>query len=53
MPIKVVLLPLGPAGGVAQFPNDKGAAFQVPTETVVRMKGADMMLGHFQELFNL
>ena len=53
LPVKVVLLPLGPAGGVGQFPNDEGAAFQVPTETVVQMKGADMMLGHFRELFNV
>jgi NADH dehydrogenase FAD-containing subunit len=50
---KVILLPLGPTGGVGQFPNEEGAAFQVPTETVVQMKGAEMMLGHFRELFNL
>jgi hypothetical protein len=31
----------------------QGAAFQVPRETVARMKGAEMMLGHFRELFNL
>jgi NADH dehydrogenase FAD-containing subunit len=53
LPVKVGLVPLGPTGGVGQFPNDQGAAFQVPTETVVQMKGANMMLGHFQELFNL
>jgi NADH dehydrogenase FAD-containing subunit len=52
VPVKVVLLPLGPAGGVGQFPNELGEAFQVPLETVVGMKGAGMMLGHFQELFN-
>lgn len=52
-PAKVVLLPLGPAAGVGQFPNEAGAAFQVPLETVVQMKGADMMLGHFKELFNV
>lgn len=50
---KVVLLPLGPAGGVGQFPDEQGAAFRVPTETVAQMKGAEMMLGHFRELFNL
>ncbi|MBS2536356.1 FAD-dependent oxidoreductase [Catenulispora sp. NF23] len=53
LPIKVGLVPLGPAGGVGQFPNDEGAAFQVPKETVIQMKGAEMMLGHFQELFNI
>ena len=53
LPVRVGLIPLGPAGGVGQFPNEQGAAFQVPRETVVRMKGAEMMLGHFRELFNL
>ncbi|WP_194924646.1 NAD(P)/FAD-dependent oxidoreductase [Catenulispora pinisilvae] len=53
LPIKVGLVPLGPTGGVGQFPNDEGAAFQVPKETVIQMKGAEMMLGHFQELFNI
>ena len=53
LPVKVGLIPLGPAGGVGQFPNEQGAAFQVPRETVVQMKGAHMMLGHFRELFNL
>ena len=53
LPIKVGLMPLGPTGGVGQFPNEEGAAFQVPTETVVRMKGTEMMLGHFRELFNV
>ena len=52
-PARVILLPLGPAAGVGQFPNEQGAAFQVPMETVVQMKGADMMLGHFQKLFNV
>ncbi|GAA1985778.1 NAD(P)/FAD-dependent oxidoreductase [Catenulispora subtropica] len=52
IPVKVILLPLGPAAGVGQFPNELGVAFQVPVETVVRMKGAGMMLGHFQELFS-
>ena len=53
LPIKVGLLPLGPTGGVGQFPDEHGAPFQVPTETVVQMKGSEMMLGHFRELFNL
>ncbi|NUR24946.1 MAG: FAD-dependent oxidoreductase [Catenulispora sp.] len=53
IPVKVILLPLGPAAGVGQFPNELGAAFQVPLETVVEMKGAGMMLGHFQKLFNV
>lgn len=53
IPVKVILLPLGPAAGVGQFPNELGAAFQVPLETVVQMKGAGMMLGHFRELFNV
>ena len=53
LPIKVGLLPLGPTGGIGQFPNEQGAPFQVPTETVVQMKGSEMMLGHFRELFNL
>ena len=52
-PVKVILLPLGPAAGVGQFPNEQGAPLQTPTETVVQMKGANMMLGHFQELFNV
>jgi NADH dehydrogenase FAD-containing subunit len=51
--VKVGLLPLGPSGGVGQFPDEEGAPFQVPTETVVQMKGTEMMLGHFRELFNL
>lgn len=53
LPVKVGLLPLGPTGGVGQFPNEEGVAFQVPTETVVQMKGTEMMLGHFRELFNV
>lgn len=53
MPVKVILLPLGPSAGVGQFPDEQGAPFQVPTETVVQMKGANVMLGHFQELFNV
>ena len=53
LPIKVGLLPLGPTGGVGQFPDEQGAPFQVPMETVVQMKGSEMMLGHFRELFNV
>ncbi|OLE29182.1 MAG: FAD-dependent oxidoreductase [Catenulispora sp. 13_1_20CM_3_70_7] len=53
IPVKVILLPLGPAAGVGQFPNEQGTPFQVPVETVIEMKGRDMMLGHFRELFNV
>ncbi|GAA2051464.1 rubredoxin-NAD(+) reductase AlkT [Catenulispora yoronensis] len=53
IPVKVILLPLGPAAGVGQFPSETGAAFQVPLELVVQMKGSTMMLAHFQELFGL
>ncbi|MFL6112335.1 MAG: FAD-dependent oxidoreductase, partial [Catenulispora sp.] len=53
IPVKVILLPLGPAAGVGQFPNEQGTPFQTPAATVIQMKGADMMLGHFRELFNV
>ena len=51
MPVKVVLLPLGPSAGVGQFPNEQGTPFPLPTEQVVAIKGATMMIDHYKGLF--
>ncbi|TDD79101.1 FAD-dependent oxidoreductase [Actinomadura darangshiensis] len=46
----MILLPLGPRGGVGQLPTPDGP-FVVPVETVVEYKGADLFTGRFAELF--
>lgn len=46
----MILLPLGPRGGVGQLPTPGGPSV-VPTATVVEYKGADLFTGRFAELF--
>ncbi|WP_412517151.1 FAD-dependent oxidoreductase [Actinomadura madurae] len=46
----MILLPLGPRGGVGQLPTPDGPSV-VPTATVVEYKGADLFTGRFAELF--
>lgn len=45
-----VLLPLGPLGGVGQFPSPEGPLV-LPAETVAEYKGNDLFTGRFVELF--
>ena len=45
----LILLPLGPAGGVSQLP---GRGF-VGAEMTAQLKGHDMFVGRYAELFNL
>jgi NADH dehydrogenase FAD-containing subunit len=49
-PIPSVLLPLGPSGGVGQFPSPDGPAV-LPASTVSDYKGKDLFTGRFAELF--
>jgi len=49
-PIPSVLLPLGPSGGVGQFPSPDGPAV-LPASTVSDYKGKDLFTGRFVELF--
>jgi apoptosis-inducing factor 2 len=49
-PIPSILLPLGPAGGVGQFPSEDGPVL-IPPETVSEYKGRDLFTGRFAELF--
>lgn len=49
-PVPMVLLPLGPAGGVGQMPTDDGPV-ALPAEQVSAYKGTDLMVGRFAELF--
>ncbi|MEH1124930.1 FAD-dependent oxidoreductase [Micromonospora sp. CPCC 206061] len=46
----MVLLPLGPRGGVGQFPTPEGP-IAVPAATVSEYKGADMFTARFIEQF--
>ncbi|MEU4548066.1 NAD(P)/FAD-dependent oxidoreductase [Nonomuraea dietziae] len=46
----MILLPLGPRGGVGQLPTPDGPAV-VPAETVSAYKGADLFTGRFTEQF--
>lgn len=46
----MILLPLGPRGGVGQMPTPDGPSV-VPTATVVEYKGADLFTGRFADLF--
>lgn len=49
-PIPSVLLPLGPLGGVGQFPSPDGPLV-LPAATVSEYKGHDLFTGRFAELF--
>nr|WP_279433635.1 hypothetical protein [Actinomadura sp. KC345] len=46
----MILLPLGPRGGVGQLPGPGGPDV-LPAETVAEYKGADLFTGRFAELF--
>ncbi|MFE3452658.1 NAD(P)/FAD-dependent oxidoreductase [Nonomuraea sp. NPDC059194] len=50
LPHPMILLPLGPRGGVGQLPSPDGPAV-VPTETVVAYKGADLFTARFTDQF--
>ncbi|MGV9382940.1 NAD(P)/FAD-dependent oxidoreductase [Nonomuraea sp. NPDC003707] len=50
LPHPMILLPLGPRGGVGQLPSPDGPAV-VPAETVSAYKGADLFTGRFTEQF--
>ncbi|MEV4062286.1 NAD(P)/FAD-dependent oxidoreductase [Nonomuraea dietziae] len=50
LPHPMILLPLGPRGGVGQLPTPDGPAV-VPAETVSAYKGADLFTGRFTEQF--
>ncbi|GGR27185.1 NAD(P)/FAD-dependent oxidoreductase [Streptomyces roseolus] len=49
-PVPSVLLPLGPLGGVGQFPSPDGPLV-LPAATVCEYKGGDLFTGRFAELF--
>ena len=49
-PHVMILLPLGPRGGVGQLPTPDGPAV-VPAATVAEYKGADLFTGRFTEQF--
>lgn len=44
----VIVVPLGPEGGSGQFPGQDDL---VPVETVAELKGRDLMVGAFAQLF--
>lgn len=46
----MILLPLGPRGGVGQLPTPHGPAV-VPATTVSQYKGTDLFTGRFTEQF--
>ncbi|WP_432928768.1 hypothetical protein ACQPZZ_03175 [Microbispora sp. CA-135349] len=50
LPHPMILLPLGPRGGVGQLPTPDGPVV-VPAETVSAYKGADLLTGRFTEQF--
>ncbi|MFJ4584615.1 NAD(P)/FAD-dependent oxidoreductase [Streptomyces echinatus] len=50
LPFPMILLPLGPTGGVGQLPSADGP-FTVPRSTVSEYKGADLFTGRFVEQF--
>jgi len=50
LPHPMILLPLGPRGGVGQLPTPDGPAV-VTAETVSQYKGADLFTGRFTEQF--
>lgn len=49
-PVRSILLPLGPGGGVGQLPSPDGPVVLSP-ERVAERKGADLYVGRFAELF--
>ncbi|MFG3708887.1 NAD(P)/FAD-dependent oxidoreductase [Micromonospora sp. NPDC047670] len=49
-PDPMILLPLGPRGGVGQLPTPDGPV-PVPAETVSEYKGVDLFTGRFAEQF--
>ncbi|MGK5675795.1 NAD(P)/FAD-dependent oxidoreductase [Micromonospora sp. URMC 106] len=49
-PDPMILLPLGPRGGVGQMPTPDGPV-PVPAETVSEYKGVDLFTGRFAEQF--
>jgi apoptosis-inducing factor 2 len=51
-PDPVILLPLGPRGGVGQLPGPDGPV-AAPAETVADYKGTDLGIGNFAELFGI
>jgi NADH dehydrogenase FAD-containing subunit len=50
LPHPMILLPLGPRGGVGQLPTPDGPAV-VPATTVSQYKGTDLFTGRFTEQF--
>jgi NADH dehydrogenase FAD-containing subunit len=50
LPFPMILMPLGPRGGVGQLPSPEGPTV-VPTELVSQIKGADIFTGKFVEQF--
>jgi NADH dehydrogenase FAD-containing subunit len=52
LPVPLVLLPLGPEGGVGQLPGEEGPSL-LPPSVVAEWKGRDLMHGKFAELFDL
>jgi NADH dehydrogenase FAD-containing subunit len=50
LPFPMILLPLGPNGGVGQLPSPEGP-FVAPTAMVSEYKGADLFTGRFVEQF--
>lgn len=51
-PHPMILLPLGPRGGVGQFPSPEGPVV-VPVGTVVEYKGADLFTSRFAARFGI
>lgn len=50
LPFPMILLPLGPRGGVGQLPTPEGPVV-VPAATVAEYKGADLFTARFTEQF--
>jgi NADH dehydrogenase FAD-containing subunit len=51
LPFPMILLPLGPRGGVGQLPSAEGPSV-APTETVSQFKGADLFTGMLSQQFS-
>ncbi|MFD0683996.1 FAD-dependent oxidoreductase [Actinomadura fibrosa] len=51
LPHPALLLPLGPDGGVGQLPSPDGPT-ALPARQVAEIKGADLYIGRFTELFD-
>ncbi|MFI0406784.1 NAD(P)/FAD-dependent oxidoreductase [Actinomadura sp. 3N508] len=50
-PEPMILLPLGPRGGVGQMPMEDDGPAVLPAPAVAEYKGADLFTGRFAELF--